>query len=157
MVNTAGRAPAGPARRSFAVLVVSVGAVAAIAVAVFLLTTTNHSSPVATDTSPVNLATPVDMANGTAHPSAVVRVGAARIEVLGPTLLRLEYSPRARFENAPTVNALDRRMTVPKYRARVAAGWLTLTHEQDDLALPRRIGALHRGQHIDSLRRRRQQ
>ncbi len=127
MVNTAGRAPAGPARRSFALLVVSVVAVAAIAVAVVLLTTTNHSSPVATDTSPVNLATPVDMANGTAHPSAVVRVGAARIEVLGPTLLRLEYSPGARFENAPTVNALDRRMTVPKYRARVTAGWLTLT------------------------------
>jgi len=69
------------------------------------------SSPSAT--TPVNLATPVNMADGVAHPSAVVRSGDARIEVLSPTLLRLEYSPSGGFENSPTVNALNRRRAVP--------------------------------------------
>jgi hypothetical protein len=79
-----------------------------------------------TDTAPVNLATPVDMANGRAHPSAIVRSGDARIEVLSPTLLRLEYSPTGRFENSPTVNAIDRRLPVPPYTTRVSGGWLTV-------------------------------
>ncbi len=78
----------------------------------------------ATDTAPVNLATPVNLAEGTAHRAAVVRAGDARIEVLSPTLLRLEYSPTGHFEDLPTVNALDRRTPVPPYRAHVAAGWL---------------------------------
>ena len=68
-----------------------------------------------TDASPVDLATHVDMADGMAHRSAVVRAGDARIEVLSPTLLRLEYSPSANFENRPTVNAIDRRLPVPPY------------------------------------------
>ena len=85
-----------------------------------------HPAPARTDRSPVNLATPVDMADGLAHPSAIVRSGDARIEVLSPTLLRLEYSPSGRFENSPTVNAIDRRMPVPPYSARVAGGWLTV-------------------------------
>jgi hypothetical protein len=79
-----------------------------------------------TDTSPVNLATPVEMADGLAHPSAIVRAGDARIEVLSPTLLRLEYSPTGHFEDAPTVNAVDRRLPVPLFHARVAGGWLTV-------------------------------
>jgi hypothetical protein len=73
----------------------------------------NQAVPSASATSPVNLATPVNMTNGMAHPSAVVRSGHARIEVLSPTLLRLEYSPSGDFENNPTVNALNRRTTVP--------------------------------------------
>jgi hypothetical protein len=79
------------------------------------------------DTSPVDLATPVDMAAAVAHRSAVVRAGAARIEVLSPTLLRLEYSPSGNFENSPTVNAVDRRMPVPRYTSHVSGGWLTIT------------------------------
>jgi hypothetical protein len=78
------------------------------------------------DTSPVNLSTPVDMANGLAQQSAVVRSGGARIEVLTPTLLRLEYSPSGTYENRPTVNAINRRMAVPKYTAQVSHGWLTV-------------------------------
>jgi hypothetical protein len=78
------------------------------------------------DTSPVDLSTPIDIADGMAHSSAVVRAGDVRIEVLSPTLLRLEYSPSGTFENSPTVNAVDRRMPVPNYRAAVSGGWLTV-------------------------------
>ena len=106
------------------------------------------------DTSPVNLSTPVDMADGMAHLSAIVRSGEARIEVLSPTLLRLEYSPSGNFENSPTVNAIDRRMPVPRYNARVSA---RLAHGPDQpghAPLQGRIRALHRGQHLVALRRR---
>ena len=40
--------------------------------------------------------------------------------------MRLEYSPRGRFENSPTVNVLDRRLAVPRYAAVSTDGWLTL-------------------------------
>ena len=78
------------------------------------------------DTSPVNLATPINMAEGIAHRSSIVHVGAVRVEVLSPTLLRLEYSPSQHFENGPTVNALDRRMPVPPYSFSKSGGWLTV-------------------------------
>ncbi|MGH9029788.1 MAG: TIM-barrel domain-containing protein [Acidimicrobiales bacterium] len=78
------------------------------------------------DTSPVDLATPIDMEAGMAHSSAVVRVGDVRVEVLSPSLLRLEYSPSRHFENSPTVNALDRRMPVPSYSSSTSGGWLTV-------------------------------
>ncbi len=78
------------------------------------------------DSSPVNLETPINMAEGSAHRSAIVHVGAVRIEVLSPTLLRLEYSPSQHFENRPTVNALDRRMPVPPYSVSSSSGWLTV-------------------------------
>jgi hypothetical protein len=84
-------------------------------------------------TTPVDLSTPVDMAAGVAHPSAVVRSGDARIEVLSPTLLRLEYSPTAHFEDRPTVNAVNRRMPVPHYTATVSGGWLTVRTSQATL------------------------
>jgi hypothetical protein len=89
-------------------------------------TASNHAVRSNSDTSPVNLATPVDMAKAVAHRSAIVRSGDARIEVLSPTLLRLEYSPSGDFENSPTVNALNRRMPVPSYSAHVSRGWLTV-------------------------------
>ena len=86
-----------------------------------------HSTAVARqDTSPVDLATPIDMAAGMAHPSAIVHIGDVRIEVLTPSLLRLEYSPSQHFENDPTVNALNRRMPVPPYSFSTASGWLTV-------------------------------
>jgi hypothetical protein len=84
------------------------------------------SGAASSDSSPVDLTTPVDMANGPARPSAVVRAGDARIEVLSPTLLRLEYSPTGSFENRPTVNAVDRNLPVPAYRSGVSGGWLTV-------------------------------
>ncbi len=95
-----------------------------VAAVVVLATDPFSSSP--GDTSPVNLSTPVDMGDGVAHQSAVVHAGPARFEVLSPTLIRLEYSPSGRFENRPTVNALDRRLPVPSYRTRVSGGRLTI-------------------------------
>ena len=74
----------------------------------------------------MDLATPIDMAAGSAHRSAIVHVGAVRIEVLTPSLLRLEYSPTQHFENDPTVNALNRRMPVPAYSSSTSGGWLTV-------------------------------
>ena len=74
----------------------------------------------------MDLATPIDMAAGTAHRSAIVHVGAVRVEVLTPSLLRLEYSPSQHFENDPTVNALNRRMPVPAYSLSTSGGWLTV-------------------------------
>ena len=82
------------------------------------------------DRSPVNLATPVNFRAGVAHRSATIVEGDARIEVLGPNLLRLEYSPLGRFENRPTVNIVDRRFPVPRYTSRVRAGWLTIRTSQ---------------------------
>jgi len=78
------------------------------------------------DTSPVDLATPVDLRAATARPAAVVRAGDARFEVLSPTLLRLEYSPDGRFEDSPTVNALVRNMPVPTFHTSVSGGWLSI-------------------------------
>ncbi len=78
------------------------------------------------DTSPVDLATPIDMDAGMAHGSAIVHVGAVRVEVLAPSLLRLEYSPSQHFENRPTVNALNRRMPVPRYSFSTSGGWLVV-------------------------------
>jgi Glycosyl hydrolases family 31/Domain of unknown function (DUF5110)/Carbohydrate binding module (family 6) len=78
------------------------------------------------DRSPVNLATRVSFAAGLPRRSAIVEAGNARFEVLGPTLVRLEYSPSRHFENAPTVNILNRRFPVPPYRTSVSGGWLTI-------------------------------
>ncbi|MGN6475563.1 MAG: TIM-barrel domain-containing protein [Mycobacteriales bacterium] len=45
---------------------------------------------------------------GAGRPSAAVRAGHARFEVLTPTLIRLEYAADGRFENRPTMVAQDR-------------------------------------------------
>lgn len=103
-------------------------------IAVVLVATASGSSGVPrSDATPVNLSTSVDMADAMAHQSAIVRSGNARIEVLGPTLLRLEYSNSGVFENSPTVNALDRRMSVPRYTTGESGGWLTLRTSQAEL------------------------
>ena len=95
--------------------------------------------PSASVTSPVDLATPVDLGDGTARAGAVVRVGGARIEVLSPSLLRLEYSPTGHFEDLPTVNAVDRRRAVPPYRWSVSGGWLTV--RTSEVVLRYRVGS----------------
>ena len=82
---------------------------------------------VTSPTSPVDLATPVHFAATQANPGAIVRAGDARFEVLGNSLIRLEYSPTASFENAPTVNAVHRRFAVPAFTTSRSGGWLTLT------------------------------
>jgi hypothetical protein len=110
--------------------VVSVVAVAALAVPAAAAAQTEATSP----TSPVNLATPVDFGAAKAAPEATVVRGNARFEVLGDGLIRMEYSPTASFEDAPTVNALNRRFEVPRYRVTQSGGWLTITTSEATLS-----------------------
>jgi alpha-glucosidase (family GH31 glycosyl hydrolase) len=84
-------------------------------------------------TSPVNLATPVDLGAATPAPGATVLGGDARFEVLGDGLIRMEFSPSGIFNDAPTVNALDRRFGVPRYRVSRSGGWLTIATSQATL------------------------
>jgi len=100
-------------------------------VAIGLVLIASHLfGPSSSITTPVNLSTPIEMAAGMAHQSSIVHVRNARIEVLSPMLLRLEYSPSDTFEDDPTVNAVNRRMSVPRFTARVVGGWLTLRTER---------------------------
>src|SRR5947208_15801247 len=56
--------------------------------------------------------------------SRVVTDGAARFEVLSPTLIRLEYAGDKHFEDAGTFNAIGRdTFAVPRYRTDVENGW----------------------------------
>jgi alpha-glucosidase (family GH31 glycosyl hydrolase) len=83
-------------------------------------------SPATSPTSPVNLATPVDFGAAKAAPQSTVLAGDARFEVLGDGLIRMEYSPSATFEDAPTVNVLNRRFAAVPYRVSRSGGWLTI-------------------------------
>ncbi len=95
---------------------------------------THHgASPKPISAVALGLSTPVNMSDGIANSKAVIVEGDARIEVLSPTLLRLEYSPSAKFENSPTVNVLDRRISVPNYTENVSGGWLTVRTSQATL------------------------
>jgi len=110
---------------------VRLGALLLLAGSMVLVFGSGHSvaqptSAASGDTSPIDLATPVDMHAGLAQNSAIVHAGDVRVEVLSTGLLRLEYSPSQHFENNPTVNALDRRMPVPRYRFSTSQGWLTV-------------------------------
>ena len=83
-------------------------------------------SPATSPTSPVNLATPVDFGAAKAARQAIVLAGDARFEVLGDGLIRMEYSPSGTFEDAPTVNVLNRSFPVPNYTVSRSGGWLTI-------------------------------
>ena len=50
---------------------------------------------------------------------AVVRDGNARFQVLTPTLIRVEYAADGRFEDRPTMTAINRRFRVPRYTTKV--------------------------------------
>ncbi len=84
-------------------------------------------------TSPVNLATPVDFGAARGAQRATVTAGDARFQVLGDGLIRMEYSPNGAFEDAPTVNVLNRRFGVPQYGVSRAGGWLTIRTAQATL------------------------
>ena len=75
----------------------------------------------------------MNFADGVATQGATVSAGDARFEVLGDGLIRVEYSPTAAFEDLPTVNVVDRRFPVPRYRTSVRNGWLTITTSQATL------------------------
>ena len=106
------------------------------------------ASGTTSDRSPVDLATPIDLGDGMANQSAIVRSGDVRIEVLSPTLLRLEYSPTGHFENLPD----GQRRRPPDAGAAVSgrdgAGWLTRARPAGRPALPDRIGTVHHRQHL---------
>src|SRR3954452_21106937 len=53
-----------------------------------------------------------------AHAGASVVDGAARFQVITPTLIRMEYAADGRFEDRPTFNALARGVTPPPYSVR---------------------------------------
>jgi Glycosyl hydrolases family 31/Domain of unknown function (DUF5110)/Carbohydrate binding module (family 6) len=89
--------------------------------------------------SPVNLATPVSSGQAIARHDAIVTAGDARFEVLGAGLIRLEYSPVAKFEDLPTVNVLDRRFPVPGFTTSRENGWLTI--RTADATLRYRLGS----------------
>jgi alpha-glucosidase (family GH31 glycosyl hydrolase) len=111
------------------VSILVVGALGALAVPA----AAQAQSPPTSPTSPVNLATPVDLAAARASQAAIVPAGDARFEVLGDGLIRMEYSPTASFEDAPTVNAVNRRFAVPHYRVSRSHGWLTITTSEATL------------------------
>ena len=91
------------------------------------------------DTSPVNLSTKIDMADGVARKGATVVAGDARFEVLTPEVIRLEYSPDGSFLNQPTFTVLDRDQPVPAYTETENDGWLQL--RTSDVVLRYRLGS----------------
>jgi alpha-glucosidase (family GH31 glycosyl hydrolase) len=91
------------------------------------------------DTSPVNLSTKINMADGVARQGATVVAGDARFEVLTPDVIRLEYSPDGSFLNQPTFNILDRNLPVPAYTETESGGWLQL--RTSDEVLRYRLGS----------------
>ena len=68
-----------------------------------------------------------------AHAAALTRHGGAvtdgpvRVEVLTPTLLRLEYAADGHFEDAPTFNAVARNLRPPAFSVRRSHGELAIT------------------------------
>lgn len=83
------------------------------------------------------LMTPVS-ATGVPATTSVVRDGHARFQVLSPTLIRLEYAADDRFEDRPTVTAVNRTPAPTAYTTTVEDGVrvirtdaLTLRYVQD--------------------------
>lgn len=56
----------------------------------------------------------------------MIRAGAARFEVLTPTLIRMEYAQDRRFEDRPTLTAVRARLPVPLFSARTVRHWLEI-------------------------------
>jgi alpha-glucosidase (family GH31 glycosyl hydrolase) len=102
-------------------------------VALALPAAARAQSAATSPTAPVDLATPVDFGAAHSSPGATVVAGDARFEVLGDGLIRMEYSPTGSFEDAPTVNALNRRFALPRYRVSRSGDWLTITTSEATL------------------------
>jgi len=65
-----------------------------------------------------------------APPSHTVRDGAARFEVLTPTLIRLEYAADGSFEDGATFNVINRALPKPKFSATHTDGWLVINTDE---------------------------
>jgi hypothetical protein len=71
--------------------------------------------------------------------SDVVRAGAARFEVLTPTLIRMEYAQDGRFQDAATTTATRAHLPVPRFTTRRRHEWLTIRTRR--IALSYRLGS----------------
>ena len=74
-----------------------------------------------------------------APPSHTVRDGAARFEVLTPTLIRLEYAADGSFEDGATFNVINRALPKPSSAQPDTDGWLVIN--TDELTLRYRDGS----------------
>ena len=61
-----------------------------------------------------------------ADPRAVVTSGDARFTVLTPQMIRLEWSPGAKFEDRPSLVVLNRRLPVPQFTQTTESGSLII-------------------------------
>jgi hypothetical protein len=102
-------------------------------------TASSTTAVATTDTSPVNLSTPVDKAAAVAARRATVTSGDARFEVLTDGVIRMEYSPSGTFLDDPSFDVLYRNFSVPRYHADVRQGWLTLS--TDTMVLRYKVGS----------------
>jgi hypothetical protein len=69
----------------------------------------------------------------------IVRAGAARFEILTPTLIRLEYAADGQFENRPTMLAFNRVIDPPRYSVQTTGG--TLVIRTADITLSYELGS----------------
>lgn len=65
--------------------------------------------------------------------------GPVRIEVLAPTLLRLEFAEDRQFENGTTFNVINRDFPVPRFNAEIMNGHLIIM--TDNLSFSYKIGS----------------
>lgn len=78
-------------------------------------------------------------ANPVANPGAVVDAGNARFTVLTPEMIRIEYSPSARFEDLATFAVINRELLVPAFKTVENDGYIDI--KTDKLHLLYRKGA----------------
>lgn len=77
-------------------------------------------------------------ADPVADPKAVVTCGNARFTVLTPQMVRIEWSPDARWEDAKSLTFVNRKLEVPDFKKKVSkkgvtisTGALTLDYRND--------------------------
>jgi alpha-glucosidase len=74
-----------------------------------------------------------------ADPRALVIAGDVRFTVLTPQLIRMEWAADRRFEDAPSLAMLNRRLPVPRFTRNEENGWLEI--ETAKLTLRYRMGS----------------
>lgn len=84
-------------------------------------------------TAPVAVASPADM-EGRAAAAATVTRGQARFTVLTSGLIRMEWSPAARFVDAPSQVFIDRDQPVPRFTTTVENGKLVIRTDALELS-----------------------
>lgn len=78
----------------------------------------------------------LDKYRGSARPEAIVQTGHARFSVLTSSVIRMEYSIKHEFDDAPTVNIINRHTdTVPTFTVLREPGSSVVTISTDGLEL----------------------